>query len=237
MASAATVLVVDDIEDIRALLQHVLSHHGFNVLAADGGAQMDAHLNTSSVDVIVLDSVMPGEDGPSICKRLKSTGGPPVLMLSAESQSRQKIRGLECGAEDYMVKPFNVEELIMRLRVILRRANEKSGGPEAGATRLFFGWRLSLQNRKLTSPAGKILQLSAAEFAFLSVLLDAPDKPLKRAYILERMADTHDFTTVRGLDALVSRLRQKLIYADASATGDLEIVQTVYGVGYMLRPR
>ncbi len=230
---------MDDTDDIRTLLTEVLSRRGFDVLAADGGAAMDAILAANPVDIIILDSMMPGEDGLSICRRITAAGGPPIIMLSAKGERLDRIDGLELGAQDYVTKPFDADELALRIRAVLRRgATPAPTAPAAAAAAWSFcGWTLDRDTRKLTSPVGKILALSPAEFALLRVFIEGPDKPLRRDYILENMEEVHDFTTPRGLDTLVSRLRRKLQYANPGAPADQELIQTVYGVGYILRPR
>ncbi len=227
-----TVLVVDDTEDMRELVKAGLSHRGFNVLMADGGAAMDAVLAETPVDLIVLDSMMPGESGPSICARVSHAGGPPIIMLSASAGDTARIQGLNLGAEDYMAKPFNMDELAVRIRIVMRRAPVKAA--EAPDTVRFFGWTLDNRTRRLTSPADKVLALSSAEFALLHVFLAQRDRPLRREQLLERMADLHDFSTERSLDTLISRFRKKLDYV--APEGDEALIQTVYGVGYMFRP-
>lgn len=231
---APKILVVDDTPDICELLEVVLSHAGFSVVLADGAAAMDAVLADTPVDLIVLDTMMPVEDGYSVCRRISSGDGPPIIMLSAKGEDVDKITGLDLGAEDYIAKPFNADELISRIRAVLRRV-KKSARP-APDVWTFFGWVLDKQTRKLSSPEGKSLALSPAEFGLLKVFLDQPDRPLKREQILIAMGEVHGFSTPRGLDTLVSRLRQKLHYVDPSCTGDKELIQTVYGAGYMLRP-
>lgn len=229
-----TVLVVDDTPDIRELLEVVLDEAGFGVITADGAAAMDAVLAESAVDLIVLDTMMPGEDGFSVCRRVSAEDGPPIIMLSAKSEDIDRIKGLDLGAEDYVSKPFSNDELIARINAVFRRLR-KNAAPAGGDWR-FFGWVLDKQARRLTSPAGKTLALTPAEFGLLKVFLDHPDRPLRREQILKAMDEVHGFSTPRGLDTLVSRLRQKLVYADPDGTGDKELIQTVYSVGYMLRP-
>ena len=228
-----TLLVVDDTEDIRELVQAGLTRHGFRVLQADGGRTMDAVLETTPVDLIVLDSMMPGEDGLSICQRLTKSGGPPILMLSAAGDDLNRVKGLNLGAEDYMAKPFNMDELAVRIRIILRR---QAPAPRREATDSvhFAGWTLDNTTRRLTSPAGKILELSPAEFAVLHVFLGARDRPIKRDDLLKGMAQLHGDSTDRSLDTLMSRLRRKLKYADPDGA---ELIETVYGVGYIFRAK
>ena len=225
-----TLLAVDDDESIRDLLKATLTRHGFRVLLADGGKAMDVVLAHEKVDLIILDTMMPAEDGLSICKRLRAANGPPVIMLSAAGDDIARIKGLNLGAEDYMAKPFNGEELAVRIRIVLRRAPVK----EADELIRFFGWSLDDRTRRLTSPIDKYLALSAAEFGVLHVFLAQPDRPLKRDQVVARMADLHEDSSERSIDTLISRLRKKLAFIAAS--GEPELIQTVYGTGYMLRP-
>lgn len=223
--------MVDDTEEIRELLVVGLGQRGFHVLGADGGKAMDAVLTDARVDLIVLDSMMPGEDGPSICARLTQNAGPPIIMLSASASDTARIQGLNLGAEDYMAKPFNMDELALRIRIVLRRAPARQAEP--ADTVSFGGWNLDNKTRRLTSPADKVLSLSPAEFAILHVFLAQRDRPLRRDHLLARMADLHDFSTGRSLDTLISRLRKKLAYIDPDG-GDT-LIQTVYGVGYIFQ--
>jgi two-component system OmpR family response regulator len=234
-ASKFTILVVDDIEDMRELVAVILTKSGYEVLAAQSGSEMDSMLAHNKVDLIILDTMMPVEDGLSICKRLSQTGAPPIIMLSARGQDTDRVKGLDLGAEDYIAKPFHPDELVARVRVVLRRFT-KNAVKKDGEIAIFFGWRLDPITRKLTSPDGVSFVLSAAEFAILRVLLDFPDRPLKRHFILARMADLHEHSTSRALDTIVSRLRKKMAEAYSSAGNNDEIIRTVYGVGYMLKP-
>ena len=231
----ATILVVDDTPDILELVSVVLTRDGFRVLVASGGAEMDATLARNAVDLIVLDTMMPDEDGLAICKRLQQRSSPPILMLSARAEDIDRIKGLDLGAEDYMAKPFNPKELVARIRVILRRADRTAAQLSEGARDRFFGWSLDARTRRLTSPDDKYLVLSTAEYAVLRVLLDQPDRPLKRDLILSRMAELHEDSTPRALDTIVSRLRRKLTYLHPQ-TGGEDLIRTVYGVGYMMKP-
>ncbi|MBW8882738.1 MAG: response regulator [Asticcacaulis sp.] len=226
------ILIVDDDEAIRDLLKSGLSRLGFRVFPANGGMALDAVLASERIDLIVLDSMMPGEDGNSICARISAANGPPIIMLSAHGNDMARIKGLNLGAEDYMAKPFNIDELAVRIRVVLRRS-ARPGAVETEATS-FDGWHLDHRTRRLTSPNGKMLMLSAAEFAVLDVLLGHRDRPLRREQLLARMAELHDDSTDRSLDTLISRLRRKLKHI--APDSEPELIQTVYGTGYMLRP-
>lgn len=226
------ILAVDDDESIRELIKAGLSRRDFRVFLADGGQAMDAVLADTPIDLIILDSMMPGEDGLAICERLRANNGPPVIMLSARGDDVARIGGLNLGAEDYMAKPFNIDELALRIRIVLRRT-PAAVRDEVDVVR-FFGWSLDNRTRRLSSPADKMLILSPAEFAVLHVFLAQRDRPLRREQVLERMSDLHDDSTDRSLDTLISRLRRKLKYIGAD--GDEDLIQTVYGIGYMFRP-
>lgn len=228
------ILVVDDDESIRDLLKSGLTRQGFRAFSADGGVAMDAVLAGELIDLIVLDSMMPGENGLSICARISAAKGPPIIMLSALGDDVARIKGLNLGAEDYMAKPFNLDELTVRIRKILRRAPQPAPVREEVETVRFFGWSLDNRTRRLTSPVDKMLMLSAAEFAVLHVFLAQRDRPLKREQVLARMVDLHEDSTDRSLDTLISRLRRKLRHI--SPEGEDDLIQTVYGTGYMFRP-
>lgn len=235
-APVAKILVVDDTQDIRDLLEASLSRRGFHVLLADGAVQMDTLLNSCKIDLIILDSMMPGEDGLSICRRLSLAKGPPIIMLSARGQDLDRLQGLELGAQDYVAKPFNADELAARIRIVLGR-QPAIGSAQAGtATSHFFGWALDSVSRRLTCPSGDHIILSEAEYALMRVLLSHPDRPLKRAQMVTRMAEFHERTTEQALDTLVSRLRRKLKILYPSLGDGEELIRTVYGVGYMFRP-
>ena len=225
------ILVVDDDEAIRDLLDASLTRHGFQVATADGGVAMDSVLKAGTTDLIILDTMMPGEDGLSICQRVSSAKGPPIIMLSAAGDDVARIKGLNLGAEDYMAKPFNLDELALRIRIVLRRSPAR----ETSDIVSFFGWSLDNRTRRLTSPIQKYIVLSAAEFAVMHVFLAQPDRPLKREQVLARMAEMHQDSTGRSLDTLISRLRKKLSHIAAADEDDL--IQTVYGTGYMFRPQ
>ncbi|MDC7677514.1 response regulator [Asticcacaulis machinosus] len=230
----ATVLIVDDTPDIRELLSLILEQHDFFPLTAAGGVEMDAALKQHRVDLIILDTMMPDEDGLSICRRLQGDEHPPVIMLSARGEDIDRIKGLDLGAEDYMAKPFNPDELIARINVVLRRRLRSVR--QAWVKKLFFGWSLESATRQLITPHGVGLTLSAAEFAAMKVLLDYPDRPLRREFMLEKMAAVIEIPTPRALDTIISRLRRRLTKVQAGTRKPDDLIRTVYGVGYMLRP-
>lgn len=223
--AAARVLVVDDDPGIRDVLCEYLERHGYAARAAANGAEMDQALAGGGVDVIVLDLMMPGEDGLSICRRLADRG-PPVIMLSAMGDDADRIVGLELGADDYLAKPCNPRELLARIRAVLRRgaAPGRRGG---GQALRFRGWRLDLVRRELTGPDGAPTRLSSGEFNLLRALAERPGRILSRDQLLELARGPATEAFDRAIDVQISRLRKKL--DDGSG---VELIETVRGEGY-----
>ncbi|MGQ2990745.1 MAG: response regulator [Brevundimonas sp.] len=222
----ARILVVDDDPGIREVLCDYLGQHGYEATGAASAAEMDRALQASNIDLIVLDLMMPGEDGLSVVRRL-GRAGPPIVMLSAMGEDTDRIVGLELGADDYLAKPCNPRELLARVRAVLRRPREEAPGDAAPAL-TFAGWRLDLVRRELTRPDGGQVGLSGGEFSLLRALAERAGRILTRDQLLEAAkgadADVYD----RAMDVQISRLRKKL--DDGSG---LEMIQTVRGEGYM----
>ncbi|MGZ8370729.1 MAG: response regulator [Caulobacteraceae bacterium] len=222
----ARILVVDDDRGIRDVLCDYLTRHGFEAEGAADAKAMDAARSRQTPDLLVLDLMLPGEDGLSICKRL--AGGPPVIMLSAMGEDTDRIVGLELGADDYLPKPCNPRELLARVRAVLRRRSETRGGLEARGSALEFGgWRLDLVRRDLRSPAGVTLALSNGEFHLLRVLAERPFRVLTRDQLLDLARGQSAEAFDRSIDVQISRLRRKL--EDGSGFSPIE---TVRGEGY-----
>ncbi|WP_395649800.1 response regulator [Brevundimonas sp.] len=222
----ARILVVDDDPGIREVLSDYLTQHGYEVATAASAAEMDRSLATAPVDLIVLDLMMPGEDGLSVVRRL-SRAGPPIVMLSAMGEDTDRIVGLELGADDYLAKPCNPRELLARVRAVLRRPREDAGtGPADHALR-FAGWTLDLMRRELTRPDGQVVGLSAGEFALLRTFAERPARILTRDQLLEAARGSDADVFDRAMDVQISRLRKKL--DDGSG---LEMIQTLRGEGY-----
>lgn len=227
--AAARILVVDDDPGIREVLTEYLVQHGYAAEGAATATEMDRAIAARRPDLIVLDLMMPGEDGLSVCRRL-SGKGPPIVMLSAMGEDTDRIIGLELGADDYLAKPCNPRELLARVRAVLRRPRETDEAE--GPSLAFAGWRLDLMRRELTRPDGRTVALSAGEFALLRAFAERPGRILTRDQLLERArggdADVFD----RAMDVQISRLRKKL--DDGSG---LEMIQTLRGEGYMFDMR
>jgi two-component system OmpR family response regulator len=226
------VLIVDDDQDLRELTSQFLGQNGFSVHTAAQARDMDKVLARGDIELIVLDYMMPGEDGLSICKRLTEKGGPPVIMLSARGEEIDRIVGLELGADDYMAKPFHPRELLARIRAVLRRREERgaSGNGKSPITH-FFGWQLDNIKRTLTRPDGVQVVLSNAEFELLRVFLDRPGRALSRDQILDYLHGPNSDSFDRAIDVQISRLRRKL-----SDDHNEDIIRTIRGIGYMFKP-
>lgn len=231
MRMAPYILIVDDDREIRALLADYLESNGFGALAAADGCGMWRQLDREAVDLVVLDLNLPGEDGLTLCRELRGRSSIPVIMLTARGEPLDRVLGLEMGADDYMVKPFEPRELLARIRNVLRRHSQETDGRNSDAKRIRFGeWTLDLVARHLLSPRGTVVILSGAEFRLLKVLLQHPNRVLNRDQLSlltkGRDADPLD----RSIDLQVSRLRQKL-EEDAKHPA---VLKTVRNEGYVL---
>ena len=223
--AAPRILVVDDDPGIREVLTDYLGQHGYAAEGAATAAEMDRAIAARPPDLIVLDLMMPGEDGLSVCRRIAGKG-PPIVMLSAMGEDTDRIIGLELGADDYLAKPCNPRELLARVRAVLRRPRDEAAG-DAPAL-LFAGWRLDLMRRELTRPDQQVVPLSAGEFALLRAFAERPGRVMTRDQLLERARGTDADIFDRAMDVQISRLRKKL--DDGSG---LEMIQTLRGEGYM----
>ena len=229
------ILVVDDDERIRDLLRRYLTQEGFEVIVAEDGKALTRLMLRDSVDLIVLDLMLPGEDGLSICRRLRTANDrTPIIMLTAKGEDVDRIVGLEVGADDYLGKPFNPRELRARVHAVLRRrpAMEAPGAPSGENEVVKFGpFEFDLGLRSLHRN-GEELPLTTGEFAMLKALVRHPRQPLSREK-LAQLARGREFEPFdRSLDVQISRLR-KMIEADPAAP---RFIQTVWGVGYVFVP-
>lgn len=229
------ILVVDDDARIRDLLRRYLTQEGFEVFLAEDAKALNRLMVREAVDLIVLDLMLPGEDGLSICKRLRAAKNPtPIIMLTAKVEDIDRIVGLEVGADDYLPKPFNPRELLARIHAVLRRRPviEAPGAPSKEQAVVQFGqFEFDLAQRRL-SKDGQALALTTGEFSMLKALVRHPRQPLSRdkLALLARGREFEPFD--RSLDVQISRLR-KLIEPDA---GQPQYIQTVWGVGYVFVP-
>lgn len=235
MEKAQQIVVVDDDREILKLLQEYLEQNGYRVLTAVDGKAMWRLLEHHHVDLIVLDLMLPGDDGLVLCRNLRAKSQIPVIMLTARGDELDRILGLEMGADDYLPKPFNPRELLARIKGVLRRtASLPAVAEESEFTPVTFdGWRLDPVSRHLEAESGLIVPLSGAEYRLLRVLLAHPNRVLSRDQLLEltqgREAEPFD----RSIDVLISRLRRHLQDEPKSP----RIIKTVRGQGYVLAVR
>jgi len=224
-------LIVDDDEEIRSLLQRFFQRSGFETDTAASGAEMDARLARGRYDLVILDVMLPDEDGFSLCKRLHAAGGTAIIMVTGVVESTDRIVGLELGADDYVTKPFDARELLARVRAVLRRAEASSTAmaPGASPTYRFSGWRLDIVRRELRSSDHTLTPLSGAEFELLVVFAQHPRRVLTREQLIDMARGPRHEAFDRSIDVQVSRLRRKI----EEDPGDPEIIRTVRNVGYM----
>jgi two-component system, OmpR family, response regulator len=231
MAAPDHILIVDDDAEIRELLCEYLRKNGYRASAVGDGKGMWAALERGRVDLIVLDLMLPGDDGLVLCRTLRAQSDVPVIMLTARGEDTDRIVGLEMGADDYLPKPFNPRELIARIKVVLRRTRGLPVGRSPEPQRLrFAGWGLDLTARHLVSPQGVVVPLSGAEYRLLRVFLDHPNRVLSRDQLLDFTQGREATPFDRSIDVQVSRLRRHLKDDAREAT----ILKTVRGEGYVL---
>ncbi|APE96846.1 TPA: response regulator [Pseudomonas putida] len=230
---STTLLVVDDDDEIRELLCDYLKDAGYTVLAAADGEQMREQLARQKVELVVLDLMLPGEDGLSLCRQLQATPGLAVIMLSAKGSTLDRIIGLEVGADDYLAKPFEPRELIARIKAVLRRPQRLDAQAEEPAVvdaQLFAGFRLEHVKRLLTRPDGETLTLPRSDYRVLRELLEANNRVVSRDQLTRSAFGRDHLPDDRSVDMCVSRLRQQLRRAPAGAAQIL----TIRNEGYLL---
>jgi len=226
-----SILIVEDDRPTRDLIARYLGEHSFSVSAVTNGKEMDRHLSQNRVDLIVLDLMLPGEDGLSLCRRLRMENTTPIIILTAKGEDLDRILGLEMGADDYLPKPFNPRELLARINAVLRR--QSSGLTAASATRLKFqGWTIDLRLRELRDPEGAQVPLTSAEFDLLQAFCERAGRVLTRDSLLSMTRGRPGGSFGRSIDVLVSRLRRKL-----DRTEGTSVIKTIRTGGYIFTPR
>jgi two-component system OmpR family response regulator len=226
--NAARVLLVDDDPELRSLVGDYLERYGIQVFAAADGRRMRRLLEAESVDIVLLDIMLPGEDGLSLCRDLRATTDVPIILLTALAEESDRVVGLEMGADDYLVKPFSTRELLARIRAVLRRSSDGIAvhRQDARECYVFAGWRLFPGRRALLDPDGVLVTLTGGEFDLLLAFVRHPQTILSRDRLLDltkaRPAQPFD----RSVDVQLSRLRRKL--------RNPELIKTVRGGGYLL---
>jgi two-component system OmpR family response regulator len=229
------VAIVEDDPEIRSLVGDLLSREGFRVTLCIGAEDLDRVIGRQKIDIVVLDLMLTGEDGLSICRRLRSgPAGIPVLMVTAKGDDLDRIIGLEVGADDYLAKPFNPRELLARIRAILRRTRDlqQTQANPPSEVYAFAGWRLNAGSRILRNPDGELVELTGGEFDLLMVLLDHPQRVLNRDQLLDWTRGRSAAPFDRTIDVQLSRLRRKL--RDDSRPPSM--IKTVRSGGYLFSP-
>ena len=235
MPGAPHILIVDDHREIRDLVSRVLTKEGFRVSAAADGRAMRKVLDDGRIDLILLDLMLPGEDGLSLCRSVRAGSSIPIIMLTAKGDELDRVIGLEMGADDYLPKPFGSRELIARIKAVLRRSNDKlpPTSPAQRPKRFHFDrWTLDTGARELLGDDGVTVPLSTGEYDLLVALAERPQRVLNRDQLLDLARGRSTAGLDRSIDTQVSRLRKKL-ERDPS---DPKVIKTVWGGGYMFTP-
>ena len=226
------ILIVDDDEALRKLIGQFLVAHGYIVFEADGGVAMRQILEEEAVQVVVLDVMMPGEDGLSLARTLSSRRDVGVIIVSALGSETDRVIGLEVGADDYLAKPVSPRELLARIRAMLRRRHIQNGPDELATGYLFDGWIFDVVRRVLRDPLSVIISLSEGEFSLLRAFVEHPQRVMTRDQLLEYARGPDSDAFDRAIDTQVSRLRRKL-----STRTDADLIRTVRNEGYMFMPK
>lgn len=231
MAAASHILIVDDHREIRDLVSRALTREGFRVSTAADGRAMRKVLADSRIDLILLDLMLPGEDGLALCRAIRADSTIPIIMLTAKGEEVDRVIGLEMGADDYLGKPFGSRELIARIKALLRRSRTADQGTaDKGPTRYRFdGWTLNVDARTLASNEGVAVPLSTGEFDLLTAMVARPQRVLSREQLLDLARGRSATAFDRSIDTQISRLRKKI----ERDPGDPQIIKTVWGGGYV----
>lgn len=231
MSHRPHILVVDDDLHIRTMLARFLTDHGLSVTEARDGREMQARMRATRPDLIVLDVMLPGDDGFTLCARLRAETNLPVILLTARGGDTDRVVGLELGADDYVAKPFNPRELLARIRAVLRRTGQLCGDKarSPGIYR-FAGWVLDTGRRTLLSPEGALTELTSGEFDLLSALVQHPQSVMSRDQLLDLVHGRTSINIDRSIDVQMSRLRRKI---EANPNAPL-LIKTVRNGGYFL---
>lgn len=233
MAALPHLLIVDDDPEICQLVSQFLVPHGFHVATAADGRAMRQVLAETPIDLVILDLMLPGDDGLALCRELRATSRVPVVFLTAAGSETDRVVGLEMGADDYVAKPFSARELLARVRAVLRRTNNLPAEEEskpAGQALAFSGWSLDTGRRQLRSPDGVLVDLSGGEYELLLAFLKSPHVVLTRDQLLDYTRGRQSGPFDRSIDVQVGRLRRKIEVDPKNP----EIIKTVRGGGYVL---
>jgi DNA-binding response OmpR family regulator len=231
MRSAASILIVDDDQRLRRLLSRFLLREGYQVCEAGNADEMRRTVTMRDVDLVVLDLMLPGVDGLTLAKELRSTSDVPIIMLTGKGSTVDKVVGLEVGADDYVTKPFDERELLARVRTVLRRSSHRIGVRDEasqGHVALFENWRVDLVAHEVNDPGGAAIEMTGNEFQLLASLIMRPNRPLSRQEILDLVFGRNWSPADRSIDVLVAKLRRKL----ADDPKHPRLIKSIRGVGY-----
>jgi two-component system, OmpR family, response regulator len=234
MKRAPHLLVVDDDVEIRNLLKTLLTGRGYRVTTACDEREMRRVIASKRIDLVVLDLMLPGKDGLTICRELRASKSMPIVILTARGDATDRVVGLEMGADDYLPKPFDVRELEARVKAVLRRSSPGTGNEECGTSCVFTfrGWKLDARQRQLLSPEGALVDLTTGEFDLLLAFAERPQRVLSRDQLLDLVRGRDAGSFDRSVDVQVSRLRRK-IECDPK---EPELIRTVRSGGYLFTP-
>ena len=234
MDSLSRIAVVEDDPEISRMVTTYMTEHGFEVMAARSGRDLDRVMSGGKIDCVILDVGLPGEDGLSICRRLRGKSSVPIIMVTGRGSETDRIVGLELGADDYLPKPFNPRELVARVRAVMRRsAGIEPPSPPVPGTLTFEGWRLDMARRQLFAPDGTPRSLTSGEFNILSIFCQNSRKVLSRDDLLELLHGRAAAVFDRSIDVQISRLRRKI----ETNMKDPSFIKTVRYGGYFFTPQ
>ena len=238
MNDIAHILIVDDQQEICDVVQEYLTGEGYRVSTAHDGAGMRRVMGQSPADLVILDLMLPGEDGLTLARALRSESGIGIIILTGRGETVDRIIGLEMGADDYLPKPFHLRELLARVKAVLRRAQDRGGGGAGGdgtpsrSRARFSGWNLDLSSRELTSPGGQEVRLTTGEFDLLTAFVHNANQVLTRDRLLDLARNREAGPFDRTIDVQVGRLRRKL----EDDPQNPSLIKTVRGSGYIFTP-
>jgi DNA-binding response OmpR family regulator len=234
MADTGHILVVDDQKEICEVVREYLSGEGYKVSVAHDGPGMRRSMQQSQVDLVILDLMLPGEDGLTLARQLRETSNVGILILTGRGETVDRIIGLEMGADDYLPKPFHLRELLARVKSVLRRVSARDGEkPKSRTKARFAGWNLDLATRELLSPKGDEVRLTTGEFDLLAAFVNNANQVLSRDRLLDLARNREAGPFDRTIDVQVGRLRRKLEEDPERPT----IIKTVRGTGYIFTPQ
>jgi two-component system OmpR family response regulator len=232
--ASPNILVVEDDRETRALIAKYLTANACNVTTASDGREMEKVLADRRVDLLILDLMLPGEDGLSLCRKVRANSQLPIIMLTARGEDVDRILGLEMGADDYLAKPFNPRELLARINAVLRRhaASLMSSTTNGASSLAFLEWHIDFRARELRNPAGARVAMTSAEFDLLRIFCERPGRIMSRESLLDLTQGRNAGSLERSIDVLVSRIRRKI----ESDPQDAKIIKTVRSGGYVFTP-